>query len=132
VLGILAILAALGVWVWDSQATRGADQFGASQGWDRASVISWSLFLLATACSVMLVPYHEHFERPGRAEPWPTTWQTQLTAALALAALPLWSLVFALLVPPRPSLSNVMNALQILALLLLIAAHVWMIHRAYE
>ena len=111
VLWRLALLASLGVWVWGSQAPRGADQFGASQGWDRASAISWSLLLLGMACNVMLIPYRRLFERPRRAEPRPTTWQAQLTTVLALAALSLWSLVFALLVPPRPSLSNVMNAL---------------------
>ncbi len=73
VLRILAIIAGVVVWVWDSLPTRGADPFGASQGWDRAWAISWSLFLLSTACSVMLVPYRKRFERPGRSEPWPTT-----------------------------------------------------------
>ena len=84
------------------------------------------------ACYAMLIPYRTRYERPGRAEPWPTTWQAQLTAVLALAALPLWSLLFTLLVTPRSSLSHVVSALQIIALLLLLAAYAWMLHRAYE
>src|SRR5258705_13515855 len=94
-LGILALLAFVVIRVWGSLPP-GADQFGASQGWNRAPAISWSFFLLGMACYAMLIPYRTRFERPGRAEPWPTTWQAQLTAVLALAALQLLSLLFTL------------------------------------
>jgi hypothetical protein len=103
-LGQLALLAAAGVLTWTSLTMRGADQAGASRGWNRGMALFMALFLLSMACSVTLAAYNRRFERPPRRALWPDAWQTQLKVVLALAALPLGMLVFALLIPSRSSL----------------------------
>jgi hypothetical protein len=50
---------------------------------------------------------------------------------LALAALPRCSLVFALLVPTSPSMSDILFALQILSVLVLATGYIWVFVRYY-
>jgi len=130
-LGQLAILAALGVLTWTFLAARGADQAGASRGWNRGMALFMALLLLSMACSVTLAAYNRRFEHPPRRALWPDAWQTQLKVVLALAALPLSSLVFALLVPPSSSLFPQVFLLQILSLLLLAVAWIRVEDRAH-
>jgi hypothetical protein len=91
----------------------------------------WALLLLVLACTLMIAAYNMRFERPGRSAPWPDSWRVQLTVMLALAALPMCSLVFALLVPTSPSTSDILFALQILSVLVLATGYIWVFVRYY-
>jgi hypothetical protein len=64
VLGLLTSLAALGVLTWTNLAARGADQSGASRGWNRGMALFMALLLLSMAGSVTLAAYNRRFERP--------------------------------------------------------------------
>ena len=128
---MLALLAAMGVLTWTFLAARGADQSGASRGWNRGMALFMALFLLSMACNTMLLAYNRRFEHPARRALWPDAWQTQLKVVLALAALPLSSLVFALLVPSISSLFPHVLLLQILSLLLLAVAWIRVEDRAH-
>ncbi len=81
---------------------------------------------------LMIAAYNMRFERPGRSAPWPDSWQVQLTVVLALATLPLCSLVFALLAPTSPSMYDMLFALQILSILVLVTAWIWVFVRSYR
>jgi hypothetical protein len=50
---------------------------------------------------------------------------------MAFAALPLGMLVFALLIPSRSSLFQVVYALGVLSLLVLLAGYIWVADRAH-
>ena len=132
VLALLSLLAALGVMTWTYLATRGEDQSAARREWNQGTAIGWSLLVLGLACLPLLLAYNARFaRRPTRRALWPGAWQTQLKVVLALAALPLSSLVFALLVPPSSSLFPQVFQLQILSLLLLAVAWIRVEDRAH-
>jgi hypothetical protein len=127
VFALLACPVAIGVLTWTFRVMPGDDQVLKYKGF----TLSLSLVMLAMACNVMIVAYNMRFERPGRSAPWPDSWQAQLTIVLALATLPLCSLVFALLVPPSPSMYDLVLALQILSILVLVTAWIWVFVRYY-
>jgi cytochrome bd-type quinol oxidase subunit 2 len=131
VLGLLTSLAALGVLTWTTLAARGADQSGASRGWNRGMALFMALFLLSMACSTTLAAYNRRFEHPPRRALWPDEWQTQLKVVLALAALPLGMLVFALLIPSRSSLFQVVYALGVLSPLVLLVGWIRVADRSH-
>jgi len=131
VLGLLSLLAAAGVMVWTTLATRGADQAGASRGWNRGMALFMALFLLSMAGSVTLAAYNRRFERPPRRALWPDAWQTQLKVVLTLAALPLGMLVCALLIPSHSSLFQVVYTLGVLSLLVLLVGWIRVADRAH-
>jgi len=66
----------------------------------------------------MLVAYSARFERPGRPMPSPASSKAQATAILAFGALPLCSLLLALLASPSSSLFGVVFVLQVLSALM--------------
>ncbi len=128
---MLALLAAMGVLTWTFLATRSADQAGASRGWNRGMALFMAFFLLSMVGNEMFLAYNLRVERPARRALWPDTWQAQLKVTLALAALPLCSLVFTLLVPPSSSLFPQVFLFQIFSLLVQMAGYSWVFVRAH-
>lgn len=127
VLGHLALLTDTGVLAWWFPNLHEDDLSLGSH----VAAILLALLLLVLACTLMIAAYNLRFERPGRSAPWPDSWRVQLTVVLALAALPLCSLVFALVVPPSPSMFDILFALQILSILVLATASIWVFVRYY-
>ena len=125
-LGMLALLAAVSVLTWASRVLPGD-----YQSFGQRFTLCMFLLMLAMACNVMVIAHNLRFKHPGRSAPWPDAWQVQLTVVLALAALPLCSLLFALLVPPSPSMYDMLLALQILATIVLAAGCIWVFVRYY-
>src|SRR5258705_13951305 len=75
----------------------------------------------------MLVAYSARFERPGRPMPSPASSKAQATAILAFGALPLCSLLLALLASPSSSLFGVVFVLQVLSALMLLSGYIWVL-----
>ena len=128
VLQLLTLLAGTGVLAWWFPNLHGDDPSLGSH----VAAFFLALLLLVLACTLMIAAYNMRFERPGRSAPWPDSWQVQLTVVLALATLPLCSLVFALLAPTSPSMYDMLFALQILSILVLVTAWIWVFVRSYR
>lgn len=85
-----ALIITAGVWSSGHEGVYGS----------RVVVIALNLSLLGLGCTLVVRVYNARFRQPGR-EPFPLeSWQSQVRTTLMLTAIPVCTLVFALVIPP--------------------------------
>ena len=92
--------------------------------------LGMALAMMGAACAWPTTMYRARLRHPERVALPLETWQAQIAAALALAALPLCSLVFTLLFAPTDMLFTsfqflVSAALNVIEAFLLLVATIW-------
>ena len=120
-LGLVLLVASLGVSTWMLVLFREHQGLSATP-WQ---IVGPAFLALALACNWPGVAYGFRFRLPARALPWLDTWRGQLAATVGLAVLPLGSVAAALLIPPDSLFFALAFLLDMLALLVLLAAYVW-------
>lgn len=125
-LGVLAILVSLGIstWVWQLDQKNGKAP-------EHLQLVGWVILELGLVYSWMVTAYNVRHparfaptRRPARAAPWLDTWRGQLMSALVASAVPMATIIAALVVSsntPLVSLAYPVN------MVFLVICFVWFV-----